>query len=93
MLWDCLETLPINRASEHGRENIGGGYGIRRWENLASMGASGPGASWLGEGISKVAGSGNLRCTGRALREGICHFGRHSVSTDGREKQGALAVR
>ena len=40
-----------------------------------------------------VAGSGNLRCTGCALREAICHFGRYSERTDVARKTGALVVR
>ncbi len=39
------------------------------------------------------AGSGNLRCTGCALREAICHFGRYSERTDVARKTGALVVR
>ena len=47
-LWDCLETLPINRASEHGNAKVGGGYGALGWELLALMRSSGQGVnpSW-----------------------------------------------
>ena len=47
-LWDSFEILPIKRVGEHGRENSGGGYGIRRGENLAWMGAYGQGENWQG---------------------------------------------
>ena len=47
-LWDCLETLPINRASEHGNTKVGGEYGALGWELLALMRSSGQGVnpSW-----------------------------------------------
>ena len=47
-LWDGLETLPINRASEHGNAKVGGGYGALGWELLVLMRCSGQGVnpSW-----------------------------------------------
>ncbi len=47
-LGDGLETLPINRASEHGNAKVGGGYGALGWELLALMRSSGQGVnpSW-----------------------------------------------
>ena len=79
MLWDCLETLPIKRAWQ--RES---------WRRVrrSGMGTSGvdaklrPRCEPVMAELMCGAGSGNLRCTGCAHREAICHFGRYSERTD-----------
>jgi hypothetical protein len=54
-LQDCLETLPINRASEHGSAKVGGGYVALGWELLALMRSSGQGVNPSRPSLSVVS--------------------------------------